>query len=247
MKRYPDFFLKALAAWQNGWRENAARRRRLISDLTDATSRATALPMTAVQCSDVCYRKRFLVPNNAQNGGDLWPLFWDGSIIEGVASWSTDYAYVTLSFKKDPRPGNVATLFATRPRQDEVVLNIKALWTDPDFSVAVQQYQTSGDPLAPALIRFGTKQSEVLLRSTLKVEEIKGFCGQVPSLEDLCKVAGISGEEEEDAIWDKMIAQGYRPTDNYWLVDDAATRVVNAVAARFYERLKERVSASHSV
>ncbi len=244
MKKYPDFFLKALAAWQNGWREDAARRRRLISELTDATEHATALPMPAVQCSEVCYRKRFLVPNNAQNGGDLWPLFWDGAITEGVASWTTDYKFATLSFKRDPRPGNVATLFATKPSQSEVVLNIKALWGEPAFVDAVTRYQASGDPLAPALIRFGAKQSEVLLRSALKVEEIKGFCGQVPSLDDLCKAAEISDEGEEDELWQKMMANGFVPTTNYWLVDDAATRVVNAVAKRFCDRLKERVTAA---
>ena len=63
--RYPRFFLKALAAWQNGWREDTARRRRLVSDLTDATASASALPMAVVQCSETCYRKRFLVPNNS--------------------------------------------------------------------------------------------------------------------------------------------------------------------------------------
>ena len=150
-----------------------------------------------------------------------------------------------MAFKKEPRPGTIATLFATQPSQEDVVLNIKALWDDPEFTDAVKQFQSSGDVLAPALVRFGAKQSEVLLRSPLKVEEIKGFCGQVPSLDELCRVAGISEEDEEDELWEKMKTQGLVPTANYWLVDDAAMRVVNAVTKRFYERLKERVSAAH--
>src|SRR4051812_46579142 len=113
MKRYPESFLKTLAAWQNGWGECALRRRKLISHLTEATRRATMLPRSALQVSEVCYRKRFLVANNPQNGGDLWPLFWDGAINEAVASWTTDYKFATVSFKKDPRPGTIAALFAT--------------------------------------------------------------------------------------------------------------------------------------
>ena len=151
MKTYPNFFLKALAAWQNGWGENADRPRRIISDLNEAISLASELPIGAFQCSEACYRKRFLVPNNRQNGGDLWPLFWDGAITEGVASWTTNYVFATVSFKKLPRPGRVLLRhYSTKPSQADVVLNIKALWEDPEFIGAVRQYQSSGDAKAPA-------------------------------------------------------------------------------------------------
>lgn len=243
MKRYPQTFLQALAAWQNGWGEDPLRRRKVILTLQEALAHARMIPLEAFQVSEVCYRKRFLVPHNPQNGGDLLPLFWDGSITEGVASWSTDIKYVTVSFKKGQRPGAIATLFATTPSQEDVVLNIKALWNDNEFREAVHEYQSSADPLAKALLNFGAKQSEVLLKSTLRVDEIKGFCGAVPSLEEVCQVAGISDADEEDAIWQKMVDLDYLPTKDFWIFDDAANRAINAVAQRFHERLKERLAA----
>lgn len=51
------------------------------------------------------YRKRFLVANNEQNGGDMVPLFWNGEIKEGFASWTRDFEFARVIFKKDARPG----------------------------------------------------------------------------------------------------------------------------------------------
>jgi hypothetical protein len=175
MEKYPRTFLRALGAWQRGWREDADRRRKLTLELREAIAHAKALPVQAFLGSEVCYRKRFLVPNNGQNGGDFWPLFAEGSISEGIASWSTDHRYAKLTFKKGLREGVVWTLFATTPKQDDIVLNIVALWKHPDFGSAVSAYAAGGGEFAEALQNLGPFQSEVLLRSTLNFDDITAF------------------------------------------------------------------------
>ncbi len=78
---------------------------------------------------------------------------------------------------------------------------------------------------------------EIVLRSTLKVSEIKSFCGAVPSLESLCAAAGISSGEDEETIWAEMVKRNLFMGEPYWIEDRAAERVINAVAKRFHDRL----------
>lgn len=244
VKKYPRFFLEALATWQRGWTEDADLRRKLALNLREAIAAAENLPIASFRCSVPCYRKRFLVPNNPQNGGDFWPLFVDGEIMEGIASWTTNYEFSKLEFKKELRPGLVATMFETVPKQDEVVLNVPALWDDPDFVIAVDNYVSGGGEAAGAL-RGYRHQSEVILRAPLRFNEIKAFCEKVPSLESLCQTAGISSEEDEDALWQKLVEHNLLETTPYWLEDLPAKRAAQTAALKFYERMAERVKNLH--
>lgn len=70
---YDDDFLSALGAWQRGWNEDQARRLVITDALLKAiATRPSDLPRSASQ--GTLYRKRFLVPNNPQNGGDFRKL-----------------------------------------------------------------------------------------------------------------------------------------------------------------------------
>jgi hypothetical protein len=82
-----------------------------------------------------CYRRRFLVPNNPQNGADFLPLVFNGRIEEGIASWTTDYA-LAKEFKAKLRPGEIAAVFGYFPKNEDVFLNTKALWERTDFAEA---------------------------------------------------------------------------------------------------------------
>jgi hypothetical protein len=107
-------------------------------------------------------------------------------------------------------------------------------------SDAVEQYAHAGGEHGDALLNFGPYQSEVILRSTLDVSEIKAFCGAVPALETLCRTAGLSGEEQEEEIWKRMVQMNLFAGDPYWIEDDAAQRTVDGVVKRFQERLLVR-------
>ena len=70
---FSDRFLSAIGGWQRGWREEKDRRLVLAEEL-DSAATAENLPIQFRRTKKICYRKRFLVPNNPQNGGDLGPL-----------------------------------------------------------------------------------------------------------------------------------------------------------------------------
>lgn len=235
---FTDDFLSALGLWQRGWREDKDERLALTAALQAAIANLPSLPPEASQVPDWCYRKRFLVPNNPQNGGDFWPFFWDGQIAEGIASWSTDYDYCKVIFKPDPRAGTVACVFRHRPIQAEVILNIAALWLRADFVGAAEAFIARGGPAAIGLNHFRDTQSEIILDASLTMDEVFAFCGQVPSLEQLCAAAGISTPDDEDELWRRLVAAKYLPTMPFWLEQAAAQRAIDRAVVVVEERLR---------
>lgn len=244
MTIYCDTFLNALGAWQKGWLEDHKTRNVRTRDLVSAVEAIDALPSEATTATEKCFRKRFLVPNNPQNDGDFWPFFWDGFIEEGVASWSFDYNYCKLTFKTDLRENEIACIFGRMPQADEVVLNIKGLWSIQCFRDAVDNYKKRGCDNADAILHFRDRQSEVILRSPLYMGDVVAFCERVPSLEQVMTLAGISSSSNEEAIWQKMVDLNLFPKMNYWLEDAAAQKAIdNAIAVietRFRKFLKPK-------
>jgi len=235
--------MSALGLWQRGWREDKDERLALTAALQAAVANLPDLPPEARQIPEWCYRKRFLVPNNPQNGGDFWPFFWDGEIIEGIVSWSTDYDYCKVIFKPDPRPGTVACVFRHRPAQAEVILNIAALWSRADFVEAADAFIARGGPAAMGLNHFRDTQSEIILNAPLTMDEVFAFCGQVPSLEQLCDAAKINTPDDEDELWRRLVAANYLPTMPYWLEQGAAQRAIDRAIAAVEERLRRYLKA----
>ena len=240
---YSDDFMSALGLWQRGWREDKDERLALTAALQAAVANLTDLPPEARQVPDWCYRKRFLIPNNPQNGGDFWPFFWEGEIVEGMTSWSTDYNYCKVIFKPDPRPGTVACIFRHRPTHAELSLNIAALWSRADFVEAADAIITRGGPAANGLNHFRDTQSEIVLNAPLTMDELFGFCGQVPPLEQLCDAAGISTPNDEDELWRKLVEADYLPTMPFWLEQGAAQRAIERAITAIEERLKRYLKA----
>lgn len=241
-KTYPDEFLSALGSWQAGWNEDKLRRLACTSALTAAIAAAGRLPDEAFETPEICFRKRFLVRYNSQNGGDFVPLFFNGKIDEGVASWSTNYRYSKLIFKTTPRVDTIATIFKRVPRPGEVVLNIERLWDREDFQRRVDSYVASHGPNSDALRNFGASQAEVVLNAPLEMDAVVAFCGAVPSLESLCETARITSEAEKDKVWAKLVKADLWETQIHWLEGEACTRAMERAFENLQLKIAERMA-----
>lgn len=216
MTHYPDEFLAALGEWQRGWGEEASGRLRTTARLSAAISSLQDTPVEIFQCSARCYRKRFLVANNEQNGGDMVPLFWNGEIEEGFASWTTDFEFARFIFKKEARPGDIGAIFTVQPSPEDVVLNISALWSRADFASAIESYSARGGVEAKALKNFKDRQSEVILKAPLRLDDVIALCVQIPSLDSLCAQLGVKEEALVEAVWALMVKREWLPTSAFW-------------------------------
>jgi hypothetical protein len=229
---YSDCFLEALGAWQRGWREDAARRLVVTADLKGAIATSIGLPDAARMADEICYRKRFLVPNNPQSSGDLHPLVIGGRIEEGVASWTTELKYAQ-DFKDPLRDGTISAIFGHKPTPAEVVLNVKALWILDDFVAAVDVYRTKGGPNSGALQNFKSRQSEVILNAPLLNEEVVGFCGRSSPFDLLCELAGLRTDAQQDEAWHQLVMHSIFPESPVWLSKEAAKRALEATKVKF--------------
>lgn len=232
---YSDDFLSALGQWQNGWAEDRERRlpiaeqlERSIADLPGPLPKNEMRP---------CYRKRFLVPNNPENGGDFVPLFRDGRIDEGLASWTTNLVFAK-SFKSKLRVGQIMTIFECKPTPEMVIVDFPALWNDGDFVNSVECYSAKSGPHAAALENFRATQFEMILSASLLADSIVGFGGPVSSVDEIAKSGGIEDLETiealEDAMNDDRIYQG----DLRWVEGMAAQRVFYNAAAKIATRFR---------
>lgn len=228
---FSDRFLAALGGWQNGWREEYARRLKITEELRAAIA-AEGLSGQFLTCTDVCYRKRFLVPSNPQNGGDLGPLFINGYIDEGVAAWTTD-AKFAQEFKDPLRDGTFSVVFAHRPAEGEVVLNVPALWSDPAFKQKVVEFKGSGGVHSDALLNFNFRQNEIIMCAHLSYVEVHAICGRSSPFEVLCELQGFFTDEERDLYWKELVAADRFPEDPRWIEGSGVQNVLERTKAKF--------------
>ncbi|MBA4132711.1 MAG: hypothetical protein C0519_14975 [Hyphomicrobium sp.] len=233
---YTDAFLDAMGAWQRGWKEQPALRKQLTAALLKAIGE-TNLPLSATTVDGICYRKRFLYKDNPENGGDHVPIFIGGGYEEGVTSWSTEFEWLK-AFKGEIKDDANATIFAHTPVPAEVVLNIKRLWQAEGFADAVDDYKARSGAEADALLNIKDKQSEVILRALLLMEEIEAFCARIGDYDQLFAEAGVVGDQEEEAFVQRLKEINRIPGDSHWLPRDAAQRVVKRTVQKFWEKVE---------
>ena len=176
--RYTNRFLRALGDWQNGWQEKKDKRLPITKELLTSISEMSPDKLPLTDPIPHCYRKRYLVPNNPQNGGDFQKLILEGSIEEGISSWTTRQE-LAQEFKCLFRNGCVTAIFEHSPRHNEVVVDLSALWSDLDFAQALASYTNNGGDYAVALNNVKYKQFEIIIDARLLASEAIDFVGFV--------------------------------------------------------------------
>ncbi|GCC50347.1 hypothetical protein SanaruYs_05620 [Chryseotalea sanaruensis] len=181
-------FLLALSKWQNGWAENQEERRKIADELVRQCEKLAQKFKTV---NHPCYRKRFI------KSGELIPILIDNYFFEGVASWTKDIEYAKW-FKGRVKPDvKHVMVFKHLPLPQEIVVNIMSLWEDEEFKKVAEIFKTEDREASRALFNFKDNQSEIVLRSTLKGNEIEDMVGISSSFDELCDMAGIPDDKRE--------------------------------------------------
>lgn len=224
---FSNELLTAIGAWQNGWRENQSLRVQLANNLRDLTR---CLHNRFRTVEDACYRKRFL------HKGELVDLILKDECNEGMVSWTTKLEFAER-FKGLTKPGAVSgAIFRHKAIATEVVLNIAALWTCPEFVAAAENYRQRDGASATALFNFADSQGEVVLETPLRASEIVALTGASSPFDDLCDQAGIA-ETERDRLFRDLVAQGACPGEYRYISEAAAQSAIAATIKRMHTRL----------
>ncbi|MEQ9180880.1 MAG: hypothetical protein RIF44_19495 [Nitratireductor sp.] len=238
---FSDRFLSALGGWQRGWGEEKARRMTLAEELRSAVQ-AENLPIQFRSVDSVCYRKRYLVPNNPQNGGDMGPLFINGFIEEGLASWTTDRKFAQ-NFKDPLRDGTFSAIFAHVPKSSEVLVNIPALWAESSFEASVKRFNDRSGVNADALLHFKFRQGEIIMDANLNFDDLVGVCGKSSPFEVLCEIEGLGADEERDALWEQLVEANKFPEEPTWLSPEATQNALNRAKDKFLAKHRATIES----
>ncbi|MGA8171515.1 MAG: hypothetical protein WB816_11905, partial [Methylocystis sp.] len=191
------------------------------------------------------YRKRHL--DRSEDQRELVPLFLPGTLDEGSpTSWSKSLAFAEKFDKvfDDEDPNSVAgAIFEHVPREDEVVLNVSALWDDHGFVEAAEAYQRSGGTEVAAIFHFRGErdQNEVILRAPLRLNEIAAL-SRPADFESLSVAIGAETEEARDALRILLQAAHINVGMAQFLSDEGTRRVVQTAVTVMRARMEARMA-----
>lgn len=222
-----DGFLDALGAWQRGWKADEEIKKPITVDLV---REAALLPSKFRAVPDVCYRKRFLFKK------DMESLIMFYGLDDGVASWSTDKAFA-MDFKGLVKTeAATAVYFEHQPTAAEVILNVPALWGDPEFQETAEDYRKREGREAQALFNFVDRQHEIILHAHLHLQEVKGIVGASSSFDAICDEAGVVSDDERDRLFRVLTERGVFFESPHWISEDRTKRVFENTRQKFLDR-----------
>lgn len=224
---FSDDFLQALATWQNGWGTDQTRRKPIGDALLQACE---ALPKEFKTANGrTCYRKRFI------HTGELVPIFVDDARDEEIGSWTFNEEFAR-GFRKlrSLDPGAItAAIFKRIPPDDEVVVNIPALWQDDEFIAAAEAYRERNKPYAKALFHFvgPYDQDEIVLKSApLQGSQIHALAAPVKTFDEYCDMLGFPNDKRRDVYYRQLTDAGRKFGEPDWISPSGTANVSARVA-----------------
>ena len=226
--KFSEDLLRAIANWQKGWREDQSKRIELSEKLLES---AKDLDSAFKKVPSICYRKRFL------HEGELVDIILKDEKREGVVSWTIDKEFAER-FKDLQKEGAVSgAIFEHQPTDEEVVINICALWQNQEFIEAENKFKENYPEESKPLFHFKDSQGEVVLTSPLKASEIIALTGASSPFDDLCDQAGIP-ESQRDDLFRKLVQDGQTPGELRYTSRESAQRISDNTVRKLYEKVQ---------
>ena len=217
--KFDDRLLGAIGAWQKGWREDQELREEFANELRDA---AAMLPQSFRTANgQACYRKRFL------HKGELERIILADWRDEGLVSWTLDRS-VADTFRGKFKLGAVTgAIFKRMPTDDEVIVNIPALWDEPEFLQSAASYRDRGGKHSDALFHFrgSHDQREIVLTAPLRASEIIALTGSSSPFDDLCDMLSLP-QQGRDELFKEMNKQGVVMNEPRYLNEEQTKRII---------------------
>lgn len=218
--------LQVISDWQIGGASEVALRRGQALEQECAN-----LPIEFKSVPSACFRRVVL------KKGSIWNLLGEQALPEKISSWTFDLKVAKVF--KDGVPlhgkGLQGIIFERPPQQDEIIVNLWALFRDASFQAAIEKHKSSIKRFAKGMGKYGDAQCEIVLKvETLTQEHIYSLGGHSSSAEDILKHAteDIYGRHATPAQKDFLrwaMEVGPDVTGPRWLTQEATRTVLNRV------------------
>jgi hypothetical protein len=217
---FPGTLLHAIDRWQKGGDHVAKMKRgqRLKDEvlaLNDANLR---------WCPELVYR-RLALPQ-----GFIWTFITTGALPETISAWSLD-PDVAKGVKGGVPPewkdGKhwVGVILEHKPKPEEVVVNLDALWMDINFQQSLAD--AGPDKYAEGIRRYENSQREVVLDlERVSLKQIWSWGGYSSSIEELTEMfLGVNPTPEQIDWVRKMIKENDVQIGPRWTSNSGARNV----------------------
>jgi len=215
--------LQAVSDWQRGGSDQQNRKRG--QQLKEAS---VSLPERYRTCSLCCFRQ-IALPK-----GGVWELIAEDRLSEKISSWTMDLE-VAKKFKGGVPPKGQeyqGVILCTFPQPSSVVVNLQALYRDPDFTEALEREKHNISGYHAGAGRYGFTQSEVVLEvATVTQENVYSLGGHSSSFQRLLdeaelQVYGSSATLDQRQALVLKAEHVHAKTGPNWLTPDATQRVL---------------------
>lgn len=235
MSLFPLELLQAVSDWQRGGdaRQNHKRGQRL-------KVACASVPGNYRTCS-LCLFRQVALPKDG-----VWKLIGDGHLQEKISSWTLDLE-TAMVFKGGVPPegqGYQGVILCVMPRPGSVVVNLRELYKDLNFTAALEQHKGIIAGYHDGAGFYGNDQNEVVLEvASVTQQDIYSMGGHSSHFDQLIDEAAklIHGRpvtpEEREAL--RLKAEHVRPEAGpAWLSPEATQRVLTRMKPDV-ERLRE--------
>lgn len=154
MSKFPLDVLQAINDWQRGYTDKQKPTR-----IRQIEAAAKKVDTRFRRAERPCYRQMTLSPRYVWQMGEVYHLE------ETISSWTEHYE-VARDFKGGVAPEGmdwISVIFQINPAPEQVVLNLAALYADPDFLAACDEHQSEIARYWDGIGRHKDTQAEVIL------------------------------------------------------------------------------------
>ncbi len=216
MSKYSKEFIKAISRWQMGSKNKSKKAKTLKKEI-----KACKLESPFNVYKGDCFRKIDLTDNSVYELGTSLKLK------EQLSSW-TNSIDIAKTFKKGPSRELISCIICHKPSKEEVVLNLHALYSDPNFVKAIAECSNHE---IKGIMKYWNSQKEIILELDLvPITEICSLGGHIGTPEE---IAEIKNEEEfkplaltVEIVMDGLKKNGFNIGDDWWLSREGTQSVI---------------------
>jgi hypothetical protein len=223
---YPEGLIRAIDRWQAGSKDKARKARMLWDWSRHLPPQYRALPTTVFRQVRV----------NARLGIGMAV----GVFLESISSWTTSHQVAQRFRQEDGDREKVLMIFARHPAADDIIINLNALYADPDFMETVRATSARLDKTFRGIERWKGSQEEVVLKETTIANDEIVSLGAFRQISD---VVPLVGTRDPNAPSDEQIFReltGKTVDEHFWTSRESAATGVRNVADRVHAFLAEK-------